>query len=70
MEEKLDGNEPGFVLILTVPFSEINGKSMPEIMIYLHSELGKMEDEIISGLTEDFFKAERPGLELGPSDIN
>lgn len=61
---------PGMVLVLTVPFKDINGKTIPEIIAYIQNEVACMEEEITRDLIENYFDTERPGLELGPSGIN
>jgi hypothetical protein len=64
-------NEPSMVLLLTVPFKDISGKGIDEIIDYIQSEVAGMRDVILTGLMDNYFETERSGqLDLDPSDIN
>ena len=62
-------DEPGMVIMLTMPFSEVSGKGIDEIIEYLQGEVACMRDTILTGLMENYFEAERSG-HPDPSGIN
>ena len=63
-------DEPGMVLVLTVPFKDINGLGMEEIIEYIQLQVLEMRDTILTGLMENYFEGIDGSALSDPSGIN